>query len=210
MKGTEGLHLSSSFSFSAGGFFKSRIIQEKLITSLVPFLPLSRRHVERCVRSQLCSEGLCSRSDVVEAVGGAITYTPVQGHFFSSTGCKAVPAKINLFLWVEEQRVVNRKGGSYLWKDKGLPTLGALTSKQDSETKTHPGERIKENRTQKTQLSSCFWNLGFFPWSIGTEAVPTHLTVSLEELDFTWKHSLSGCSAGLNLDHICDSASRWH
>lgn len=105
MKGTDGLHLSVSF-FSAGGFFKSRIIQEKLITSFVPFLPLSRRHVERCVRSQLCLEGICSRNDVVEAVGGAMTYTPAQGHFFSSTGCKAVPAKINLFLWVEEQLIL--------------------------------------------------------------------------------------------------------
>lgn len=124
------------FFFSAGGFFKSRIIQEKLITSFVPFLPLSRRHVERCVHSQLCLEGLCSRNDVVEAVGGDMTYTPVQGHFFSTTGCKAVPAKINLFLWVEEQRIVKRKGGNYLWKDNGLciwrcrPHLGAPRSKQ--------------------------------------------------------------------------------
>lgn len=33
-------------------------------------------------------------------------YIPVQGHYFSSTGCKAVPAKINLFLWVEGQLLV--------------------------------------------------------------------------------------------------------
>lgn len=88
-------------SLSPGGFFHSNIIEQKLITRFVPFLPLSRRHVERCVRSQLCLRGICSRSDVVEAVGADMTYSPVQGQYFSSTGCKAVPAKINLFLWVE-------------------------------------------------------------------------------------------------------------
>lgn len=83
---------------SPGGFFHSSIIQQKLITRFVPFLPLSRRHVERCVRSQLCQRGSCGRSDVVEAVGGDMIYTPVQGQYFSTTGCKAVSAKINFFL----------------------------------------------------------------------------------------------------------------
>lgn len=64
----------------------------------MPFLPLSRRHVERCVRSQLCQQGQCHRADVVAAVGGDMSYSPAQGQFFSTTGCKAVPAKINLFL----------------------------------------------------------------------------------------------------------------
>lgn len=146
--------------FSAGGFFKSRIIQKKLITSFVPFLPLSRRHVERCVRSQLCVEGLCSRGDVVEAVGGAINYTPVQGHFFSTTGCKAVPAKINLFLWVEEQRIVNGKVETIYEKTKASasedadPTLG-LWGANRFRVKDASWRTNKENRTQKTQLPLC-------------------------------------------------------
>ncbi|XP_018529221.1 prosalusin [Lates calcarifer] len=83
---------------NTSGFFQSSIIQQKLITCFVPFLPLSRHHVERCVRSQLCQQGNCGRTDVVEAVGSNMIYTPVQGQYFSSTGCKAVPAKINFFL----------------------------------------------------------------------------------------------------------------
>ncbi|XP_078107619.1 prosalusin [Sander vitreus] len=86
------------YNSTTSGFFQSSIIQQKLITRYVPFLPLSRRHVERCVHSQLCQRGSCGRSDVVEAVGGDMIYTPVQGQYFSSTGCKAVSAKINLFL----------------------------------------------------------------------------------------------------------------
>ncbi|XP_040899131.1 prosalusin [Toxotes jaculatrix] len=86
------------FNNSTSGFFQSSIIQQKLITCFVPFLPLSRRHVERCARSQLCQQGSCGRTDVMEAVGEHMIYTPVQGQYFSTTGCKAVPAKINLFL----------------------------------------------------------------------------------------------------------------
>ncbi|MEQ2172792.1 hypothetical protein GOODEAATRI_024997, partial [Goodea atripinnis] len=74
------------------------IIQQKLITRFVPFLPLTRTHVERCVRSQLCQRGICNRSDVVEAVGGDMIYSPAEGWYFSTTGCKTVSAKISVFL----------------------------------------------------------------------------------------------------------------
>ncbi|XP_074526473.1 prosalusin [Halichoeres trimaculatus] len=83
---------------NTSGFFHSSIIQQKLITRFVPFLPLSRRHIERCTRSQLCQQGSCDRSDVVEAVADDFSYSPVQGQYFSPTGCKGIPAKINLFL----------------------------------------------------------------------------------------------------------------
>ncbi|KAF7662575.1 hypothetical protein LDENG_00232860 [Lucifuga dentata] len=86
------------YNSSTSGFFRSSIIQQKLITRFVPFLPLSRRHVERCARTQLCQRGCCSCGNVVEAVSGDMTYAPVEGHYFSTTGCKAVSAKINLFL----------------------------------------------------------------------------------------------------------------
>ncbi|XP_041643676.1 prosalusin [Cheilinus undulatus] len=88
----------SVYNNNTSGFFHSSVIEKKLITRFVPFLPLTRRHVERCARSQLCQRGICDRSEVVEAVGGDIVYSPVQGQYFSSTGCKAIPAKINLFL----------------------------------------------------------------------------------------------------------------
>ncbi|KAM8865675.1 prosalusin [Synchiropus picturatus] len=80
------------------GFFNSSILQQKLITRFVPFLPLSRRHVERCVRAQLCQLGSCDRTDVVGSVGGDMTYVPLPGQYFSTTGCKTIPAKISFFL----------------------------------------------------------------------------------------------------------------
>ncbi|KAG9354426.1 hypothetical protein JZ751_001135 [Albula glossodonta] len=86
------------FNKNNSGFFQSRIISENLIAHFVPFLPLNRRHVERCAQRDLCQRGECQRRDVVEAVGNAMTYTPKDGQLFSSTGCKSVPAKVNLFL----------------------------------------------------------------------------------------------------------------
>ncbi|XP_041854783.1 prosalusin [Melanotaenia boesemani] len=83
---------------NTSGFFKSSIIKQSLVTRFVPFLPLSRCHVERCIRSQLCQQGSCSRQDVVEAVGRVMIYAPVPGKYFSTTGCKAVSAKISFFL----------------------------------------------------------------------------------------------------------------
>lgn len=84
---------------SLGGFYHSKIISAKRITHFVPFLPLCRRHVERCAQRDLCQRGECQRKDVSAAVGGAMSYTPQDGQHFSSTGCKLVPAKVNLFLW---------------------------------------------------------------------------------------------------------------
>ncbi|KAI7812734.1 prosalusin [Triplophysa rosa] len=80
------------------GFYQSRIITEKLVTRFVPFLPLRRRHVERCAQRELCQRGECHRTDVVSSVGGAMNYMPQDSPYFSSTGCKLVPAKVNLFL----------------------------------------------------------------------------------------------------------------
>nr|XP_040050607.1 prosalusin [Gasterosteus aculeatus aculeatus] len=86
------------YNSTTSGFFRSSVVLQRLVGRFVPFLPLSRRHVERCVRAQLCQRGSCGRGDVVEAVAGGMTYAPVPGHYFSTAGCKAVPAKINFFL----------------------------------------------------------------------------------------------------------------
>ncbi|XP_072289578.1 prosalusin [Eucyclogobius newberryi] len=87
-----------AFSANNTGWSRSSLLAQKLVTVFVPFLPLTRVHVERCVGAQLALRGLGTRSDVVQAVGGALTYSPKHAHYFSTTGCKAVTAKINLFL----------------------------------------------------------------------------------------------------------------
>ncbi|KAK7934033.1 hypothetical protein WMY93_004929 [Mugilogobius chulae] len=87
-----------TFNSSNSGLSSSPLLSEGLISVIVPFLPLSRVHVERCAQAQLAQRNLGHRSDVVQSVGGAVTYSPEHGHYFSTTGCKTVPAKINLHL----------------------------------------------------------------------------------------------------------------
>ncbi|XP_065140428.1 prosalusin [Paramisgurnus dabryanus] len=88
----------AAYNTSNSGFYKSRIITKKLITRFVPFLPLRQRHVVRCAQRELCQRGECRRVDVASSVGGAMIYMPQDSPYFSSTGCKLVPAKVNLFL----------------------------------------------------------------------------------------------------------------
>ncbi|XP_019740216.1 prosalusin isoform X2 [Hippocampus comes] len=80
------------------GLYNSPIIRQKLVTAFVPFLPLCRHHVERCAQAQLCQRGACGRRDVARAAAADMTYQPSPGHYFSTSGCKSVPAKINLLL----------------------------------------------------------------------------------------------------------------
>ncbi|XP_057687367.1 prosalusin [Corythoichthys intestinalis] len=82
----------------SNGLYSSSIIRQNLVTAFVPFLPLCRRHVEQCVKAQLCGRGACWRNDVVRAVAADLTYAPAPGHYFSISGCKSVSAKIDLFL----------------------------------------------------------------------------------------------------------------
>ncbi|MGH0136727.1 UNVERIFIED_CONTAM: hypothetical protein FKN15_062358 [Acipenser sinensis] len=86
------------FNKSCNGFYHSEIIQEKLVDCFVPFLPLTRRHVERCVRRELCLRGQCHRHDIIEAITGAMTFSPERERLFSHSGCKTVPSKVNYYL----------------------------------------------------------------------------------------------------------------
>uniref|UniRef100_A0A8C5E1U2 Torsin family 2 member A n=1 Tax=Gouania willdenowi TaxID=441366 RepID=A0A8C5E1U2_GOUWI len=61
-------------------------------------IALEKLITPRCTHLQLLQRGVFNRRDVVDAVAAEMIYSPVQGRFFSTTGCKAVPAKINLHL----------------------------------------------------------------------------------------------------------------
>lgn len=70
----------------------------KLISNYVPFLPLCQRHVKSCAQRELCQRGECHRVDVAEEVSKAICHASSEQQLFSSTGCKQVPAKVNVYL----------------------------------------------------------------------------------------------------------------
>ncbi|XP_063043545.1 prosalusin [Engraulis encrasicolus] len=88
----------AAFNTNNTGFYHSKIISLKLISSYVPFLPLCQHHVRRCAQRELCQRGECHRVDVAEEVSKAMCYTSNDGQQFSCTGCKQVPAKVNVYL----------------------------------------------------------------------------------------------------------------
>ncbi|NXH10121.1 TOR2A protein, partial [Bucco capensis] len=79
------------------GFWKSGIINERLIDFVVPFLPLKRHHVKQCIVSELIQQGLEVRSGVIQEVADSIPYFPEEEKIFSSTGCKSVASRIIFF-----------------------------------------------------------------------------------------------------------------
>ncbi|XP_008569071.1 PREDICTED: torsin-2A isoform X2 [Galeopterus variegatus] len=80
------------------GFWHSGIMEEHLLDTVVPFLPLQRHHVRHCVLNELAQLGLEPRDEVVQAVLDSTTFFPEDEQLFSSNGCKTVAARIAFFL----------------------------------------------------------------------------------------------------------------
>lgn len=91
-----------NFSFNEkGGLQMSELISNHLIDHFIPFLPLQREHVQKCVESYLRKRGrsdLVSDVALVERVLNALQYFPESSKAFSSSGCKRVDAKTDLEL----------------------------------------------------------------------------------------------------------------
>ncbi|XP_004613364.1 prosalusin isoform X1 [Sorex araneus] len=80
------------------GFWRSGILEEQLLDTLVPFLPLQRHHVRHCVFNELDQLGLEPREDVVQAVLDSTTFFPEEEQLFASNGCKLVASRLSFFL----------------------------------------------------------------------------------------------------------------
>uniref|UniRef100_A0A8R1I567 Torsin n=1 Tax=Caenorhabditis japonica TaxID=281687 RepID=A0A8R1I567_CAEJA len=91
-----------SFSFNEkGGLQMSELISNHLIDHFIPFLPLQREHVRKCVEAYLRKRGrndLVSNVELVERVLNSLQYFPPDSKAFSSSGCKRVDAKADLEL----------------------------------------------------------------------------------------------------------------
>ncbi|WAQ97943.1 TOR1B-like protein [Mya arenaria] len=81
----------------------SDLVRSSLITAFIPFLPLERRHVEKCIRDGLFAKGHYQYGfqidqDVVKQTADELTYFPEDTRLFSTTGCKRVYEKIDLIM----------------------------------------------------------------------------------------------------------------
>ncbi|CAD6199073.1 unnamed protein product [Caenorhabditis auriculariae] len=84
-----------------GGLKMSELISNHLIDHFIPFLPLQREHVKKCVEAHLVSSGhrnLIDDVELLQSVLNSLQYFPEHSKAFSSSGCKRVDAKTDLEL----------------------------------------------------------------------------------------------------------------
>ncbi|CAJ0587036.1 unnamed protein product, partial [Mesorhabditis spiculigera] len=89
-----------------GGLKMSEIISNHLIDHYVPFLPLERVHLEKCIYTYLERQGrpdLAKQQNTVKHVADQLQFFPKGNPIYSSSGCKRVNAKADLIL-AEENR----------------------------------------------------------------------------------------------------------
>ncbi|CAB3404996.1 unnamed protein product [Caenorhabditis bovis] len=91
--------LMSSTYNEDGGLHMSELISNHLIDHFLPFLPLQKEHVRKCIESHLRKRGrsdLLADADLIDRVLSSLQYFPNDTKAFSSSGCKRVDAKTDL------------------------------------------------------------------------------------------------------------------
>ncbi|GIX93775.1 torsin-1B [Caerostris darwini] len=81
----------------AGGLFRSELIKKDLIDVYVPFLPLEKKHIKKCAFEELRSRGLKTDSNTVNNIVDQLIYDPPEIELFSTSGCKKISHKVNIF-----------------------------------------------------------------------------------------------------------------
>ena len=84
---------------------QSSVIGSSLIDVYVPFLPLERRHVKLCVEKEAGERNLSLTDTVLTNILDSLTYWPADPGLFSTSGCKRVANRLDLYQEeLEEER----------------------------------------------------------------------------------------------------------
>jgi len=81
-----------------GGLYKAGVVEKSLVDVYVPFLPLERRHVMLCVEKEAKRRNEILNPDTIKAVADSLEYWPGDTMVYSTTGCKRVVNRLDLFL----------------------------------------------------------------------------------------------------------------
>ncbi|KAJ8050449.1 Torsin-1A [Holothuria leucospilota] len=83
--------------FNTKGETNRRLVDRHLISHLVPFLPLERRHVRKCIEAELTNRLIQSDSKIIDDVIAELLFEGTD-NIFSSKGCKNVAEKLSFVL----------------------------------------------------------------------------------------------------------------
>jgi len=88
-------HLITSGAFNEeGGLKYSEIVKRELIDVYVPFLPMEKKHVMQCVQAELNAQ---NKKGDIKMIADQLLYYPPEAKLFSTSGCKKVTQKVDLF-----------------------------------------------------------------------------------------------------------------
>jgi len=88
-----------------GGLWHSSLIDRYLITALVPFLPMERKHVKLCIEDDLRYKNHEVTEDIVNKVADVLPYYPPAAKLFAASGCKRVSQKVDLLIDDDENEL---------------------------------------------------------------------------------------------------------
>ncbi|XP_071088144.1 torsin-1A-like [Haliotis cracherodii] len=77
------------------GFWHSKLISKHMITAHIPFLPLEKSHVRRCIKDSMVAKGYAVTDDRVESVMEELRFWPESEQVFSVGGCKKVAENVH-------------------------------------------------------------------------------------------------------------------
>lgn len=97
LKEMEEILISDAYN-TKGGLQMSELISRHLIDHFIPFLPLERRHVLLCIRDYIESRGFTPTDERITNIAESLQYFPQSSGIYSSSGCKRVAQKAELYL----------------------------------------------------------------------------------------------------------------
>lgn len=82
------------------GLWHSQLISSQLITAYIPFLPLEKIHVRKCIMDFLISKKYYSSvrditNEAVDTIMKELAFYPPTEQIFSTSGCKRVVEKMD-------------------------------------------------------------------------------------------------------------------
>lgn len=74
----------------SGGLFESLLVKSDAITYYVPFLPLDKSHVQKCIIEIFESSKVEPTEELIDEVFQELRFGPEPKNLFSNSGCKRV------------------------------------------------------------------------------------------------------------------------
>ncbi|XP_063413565.1 torsin-1A-like [Mytilus trossulus] len=105
LKDLENIIAASAINSKESGYYKSDLLSHYLITAFIPFLPIEKEHVVRCIKHHLVAKGHKNTSiNTIEEIAQQLQFYPNETvQMFSATGCKRVEEKVDYVMGEKDQ-----------------------------------------------------------------------------------------------------------